>query len=149
MNAWVFPCHPVMNMLTMKTVLHKKEEEYRLADRLLCPSDFVASTFLEHGFAASKLVRHQYGFDEKVYFQKDELRGGENKQGLTVIICRWMCSSKGFAPRLASLAAIPGPRRRHFSNRRSDSYLVMPSAYPHAYPIQVFACLDIDKMCRS
>ena len=74
-------------------VLQREEEEYRLADRLLCPSDFVASTFLEHGFAASKLVRHQYGFDEKVYYQKYEPR--ERSRGLTVLFVGGCAPRKG------------------------------------------------------
>ena len=74
-------------------VLLKEEEEYRLADRLLCPSDFVASTFLEHGFAASKLARHQYGFDEKVYFPEDEPR--ERNRGLTVLFVGGCAPRKG------------------------------------------------------
>ena len=49
-------------------VLRIEEEEYRLADRLLCPSDFVARTFLEHGFPNEKLARHQYGFDDRLYY---------------------------------------------------------------------------------
>ncbi|MCW1886362.1 glycosyltransferase family 4 protein [Luteolibacter flavescens] len=40
-----------------------EETEYAEADYLLCPSDFVAKTFLDRGFAESKLVRHQYGYD--------------------------------------------------------------------------------------
>ncbi len=40
-----------------------EESEYAEADYLLCPSDFVAKTFLERGFERSKLVRHQYGYD--------------------------------------------------------------------------------------
>jgi hypothetical protein len=31
-----------------------------LADALLCPSDFVAKTFLDKGFEARKLVRQTY-----------------------------------------------------------------------------------------
>jgi glycosyltransferase involved in cell wall biosynthesis len=45
-----------------------EEEEYRLADYLLCPSDFVARTFLDRGFPPAKLVRHQYGFDEATFY---------------------------------------------------------------------------------
>ena len=48
-------------------LLRIEEEEYRLANRLLCPSDFVVRTFLDEGFPADKLVRHQYGFDEHVF----------------------------------------------------------------------------------
>jgi glycosyltransferase involved in cell wall biosynthesis len=43
--------------------LQLEEKEYGLADRLLCPSDFVVRTFIEKGTPASKLVRHQYGYD--------------------------------------------------------------------------------------
>lgn len=52
--------------------LRIEEEEYRLADRLLCPSDFTAKTFIAKGYAKGKLVRHIYGFDEKVYYPSDE-----------------------------------------------------------------------------
>lgn len=48
--------------------LRIEEEEYELADRLLCPSDFVAKTFVERGFPKAKLARHQYGFDDKLFF---------------------------------------------------------------------------------
>ena len=36
--------------------LRLEEEEYALADRLLCPSDFVLQTFLDEGFAPDQLV---------------------------------------------------------------------------------------------
>jgi glycosyltransferase involved in cell wall biosynthesis len=49
-------------------VLEREEEEYRLADALLCPSDFVTRTFLDHGFAREHLVRHCYGFDETRFY---------------------------------------------------------------------------------
>jgi glycosyltransferase involved in cell wall biosynthesis len=45
------------------TILAKEEEEYQLADGLLCPSDFVARTFRDQDFPAEKLFRHMYGFD--------------------------------------------------------------------------------------
>lgn len=41
-----------------------EEAEYQTADFLLCPSDFVAKTFMDLGFPPSKLLRHRYGFDE-------------------------------------------------------------------------------------
>jgi glycosyltransferase involved in cell wall biosynthesis len=55
-------------------VLAREEEEFRLADFLLCPSEFVAKTFRERGFPAAKLLRHQYGFDESEYFPAAALR---------------------------------------------------------------------------
>jgi len=63
--------------------LRKEEEEYRLATRLLCPSEFVVKTFLDKGYAQEQLVRHIYGYDEKVYFPSDEPR--DPKRGLTMI----------------------------------------------------------------
>ncbi len=53
-------------------VLEREEEEFRLADKLLCPSDFVRDTFAAEGYAADKLVRHSYGFDEKVFYPEPE-----------------------------------------------------------------------------
>jgi glycosyltransferase involved in cell wall biosynthesis len=56
--------------------LAKEEEEYELADKLLCPSEFVVKTFLEEGFPADKLVRHVYGFDESTFFPDERERPG-------------------------------------------------------------------------
>ena len=63
--------------------LEREEEEYRLADRLLCPSDFVVKTFLDQGFSREKLARHIYGVDEKVFHPDDQPR--KTKPGLTMI----------------------------------------------------------------
>jgi glycosyltransferase involved in cell wall biosynthesis len=48
-------------------LLQREEAEYDVADYLLCPSDFVARTFLDAGYPSSKLKRHQYGFDERQF----------------------------------------------------------------------------------
>ena len=53
-------------------VLEKEEAEYRLADHLLCPSDFVVRTFLDEGFPREKLKKHQYGYDENTYYPGPE-----------------------------------------------------------------------------
>lgn len=74
-------------------VLAKEEAEYALATRLLCPSDFVVRSFLELGFAKEKLARHQYGFDEDVYFP-DPHRQRENA-GLTVLFVGGCAPRKG------------------------------------------------------
>jgi glycosyltransferase involved in cell wall biosynthesis len=47
--------------------LRRENIEYRLADKILCPSDFVARTFIERGFPAGKLARHQYGYDPEEF----------------------------------------------------------------------------------
>ena len=46
--------------------LRQEEEEYDLGDYLLCPSDFVVRTFRDQGFDSDRLVRHNYGYDERV-----------------------------------------------------------------------------------
>ena len=48
-----------------------EENEYAEADYLLCPSDFVARTFRDRGFADAKLVRQQYGFDHSRFSSPD------------------------------------------------------------------------------
>jgi glycosyltransferase involved in cell wall biosynthesis len=51
-----------------ETTLIREETEFRLADKLLCPSEFVVKTFLEKGFAKECLLRHQYGCDPAIFF---------------------------------------------------------------------------------
>jgi glycosyltransferase involved in cell wall biosynthesis len=66
-----------------ENVLRREEEEYQAAFRLLCPSDFVARTFREKGFSSERLMRHQYGFDESVYYPPDKPR--PVRRGLSVL----------------------------------------------------------------
>jgi glycosyltransferase involved in cell wall biosynthesis len=73
--------------------LRREEEEYDLAYRLLCPTDFVVKTFLDKGFPKEKLVRHFYGFDEKVYHPDHALR--EHKPGLTMLFVGVCAVRKG------------------------------------------------------
>jgi len=49
-------------------VLEHETLEYNSADYLLCPSDFVVKTFVAQGLPVKKLLRHQYGFDDKLYY---------------------------------------------------------------------------------
>ena len=51
-----------------RAILNKEEKEYRLAYRILCPSEFVMQTFLDQAFPREQLVRHIYGVDEKMFF---------------------------------------------------------------------------------
>jgi glycosyltransferase involved in cell wall biosynthesis len=73
--------------------LRKEEEEYELADHLLCPSDFTAKTFLDKGYANEKLARHFYGFDEKVYHPGSEPR--DPKRPLTMLFVGVCAVRKG------------------------------------------------------
>ncbi len=76
-----------------KEKLQKEEEEYALATRLLCPSDFVVKTFLDRGFAKVQLARHIYGYDEKVYYPGNELRNPSS--GLTMLFVGVCAVRKG------------------------------------------------------
>jgi len=73
--------------------LRIEEEEYRLADRLLCPSEFTAKTFLDSGYAKEKLARHIYGFDEKVYYPGSQPR--DPQRGLTMLFVGVCAVRKG------------------------------------------------------
>jgi glycosyltransferase involved in cell wall biosynthesis len=73
--------------------LRKEEEEYRLATRLLCPSEFVVTTFLEKGYSREQLARHIYGYDEKVYYPSNEPRDSE--RGLTMLFVGVCAVRKG------------------------------------------------------
>jgi glycosyltransferase involved in cell wall biosynthesis len=73
--------------------LHKEEEEYRLATRLLCPSEFVVKTFLDKGYAREQLARHIYGYDEKTYYPGSE--SADSKRGLTVLFVGVCAVRKG------------------------------------------------------
>ncbi|HWA29269.1 MAG TPA: glycosyltransferase family 4 protein [Lacunisphaera sp.] len=110
-----------------------EEEEYERADYLLCPSDFVAQTFLDRGFPPHKLLRHQYGFDEKVFHPaagpRDPARpftmlfagGCAPRKGLHYALEAWLQSSAhrdgkfliaggfipGYAERLTSMLSHP------------------------------------------
>jgi glycosyltransferase involved in cell wall biosynthesis len=70
-----------------------EEEEYRLADQILCPSDFVKRTFLDAGFADEKLTRHQYGFDEKIY--RSHARKARAGDGLKMLFVGGVAPRKG------------------------------------------------------
>jgi glycosyltransferase involved in cell wall biosynthesis len=63
--------------------LHKEEQEYQLTTGLLCPSEFVVRTFLDKGYSREKLIRHVYGFDERVYYPSNEPR--DSKRGLRML----------------------------------------------------------------
>jgi glycosyltransferase involved in cell wall biosynthesis len=75
-------------------VLSKEEDEYRLADRLLCPSEFTMRTFLDYGFSAAQLARHIYGYDPSVYYPQNDVAPDANR-GLTVLFVGVCAVRKG------------------------------------------------------
>ena len=86
---------PASNEYAFKPeVLEKEEKEYNLADHLLCPSDFVVQTFVDQGFAREKLMRHQYGFDERKYYA-DSSPPQDRNRGLTMLFAGDCAVRKG------------------------------------------------------
>jgi glycosyltransferase involved in cell wall biosynthesis len=75
-------------------VLRREEEEYQLADYLLCPSDFVLQTFLDQGFPSAKLMRHQYGYDERAFYPGIDL-DVPTKRGFTMLFAGDCAVRKG------------------------------------------------------
>jgi glycosyltransferase involved in cell wall biosynthesis len=73
-------------------VLQREEEEYTLATRLLCPSEFVADTFRVRGFPADQLARHQYGFDDRIYVPP---ASRDRSSGLTMLFVGGCAPRKG------------------------------------------------------
>jgi glycosyltransferase involved in cell wall biosynthesis len=66
-----------------ETILAREEAEYELADRLLCPSEFVVQTFIDQGVPRERLIRHIYGYDEQRFHPAAEGRPAAG--GLTML----------------------------------------------------------------
>jgi glycosyltransferase involved in cell wall biosynthesis len=94
-------------------VLQKEEEEYQLADRLLCPSEFVLRTFTERGVSEAKLARHQYGFDEKIYYPDPNPRNND-KSGLSMLYVGGCAPRKGLHYALEAWLQSPAHREGTF-----------------------------------
>jgi glycosyltransferase involved in cell wall biosynthesis len=73
--------------------LRLEEKEFRLADRLLCPSEFVVQTFIDKGFTSDKLARHFYGFDHQTYHPDPNYQ--PNTDGLRMLFVGFCSVRKG------------------------------------------------------
>lgn len=93
-------------------VLRVEEEEFRRADRLLCPSEFVVKTFLEKGFSPDRLARHMYGVDETVYFPRPE--SCKDRRGLTMLFVGVCAVRKGLHYALEAWLQSPASRNGTF-----------------------------------
>jgi len=85
--------------------LLREENEFELVDRLLCPSEWVAKTFLDQGISENRIARHQYGFDPEKFVlpsinnrHKDKsfkmifVGSGEPRKGLHYALDAWLAS---------------------------------------------------------
>jgi glycosyltransferase involved in cell wall biosynthesis len=95
-----------------EAVLEREEAEYALADRLLCPSEFVVKTFLDRGTPREKLVRHIYGYDEKTFFPEPRPRA--EGFGLTVLFVGVAAVRKGLHFALEAWLRSPASRDGRF-----------------------------------
>jgi glycosyltransferase involved in cell wall biosynthesis len=92
--------------------LHREEEEYRLATKLLCPSEFVLKTFLDKGFPKEHLARHIYGYDEKAYHSDSHPR--DSQCGLTMLFVGVCAVRKGVHYALEAWLKSPASKRGTF-----------------------------------
>ena len=99
--------------------LAKEEEEFRLADRLLCPSEFVVDTFRDQGFSDSSFTRHTYGYDETVYFA--DPHKPEPDVGLNALFVGVCAVRKGLHFALEAWLRSPASRREGSGSRASSS----------------------------
>jgi glycosyltransferase involved in cell wall biosynthesis len=95
-----------------KDVLLHEEREYEMANRLLCPSDFVAQTFLHQGFKTDKLVRHMYGFDPTAFYPGDQ--SANRQSGLTMLFAGVCAVRKGLHFALEAWLQSPAHREGKF-----------------------------------
>ena len=93
-------------------VLARENQEYEMADKLLCPSDFVARTFSERGFPDQKLARHQYGYDEKQYYPTAVPRSVNG--GLTFLFAGGCAPRKGLHYALDAWLQSPASKDGNF-----------------------------------
>ena len=79
-----------------ETRLAREEQEFSLADRLLCPSEHAMKTFLERGFDKKQLLREQYGYDPEA-FTPGEQAGKKSNPHLFTMAYVGQCNPlKGF-----------------------------------------------------
>lgn len=93
-------------------ILEIEEEEYRLAYRLLCPSDFVVNTFLDRGFKREQLARHIYGVDEHIFYPDN--RPINESNGLTMLSVGVCAVRKGLHFALQAWLESPASKNGQF-----------------------------------
>ncbi|MGD2094097.1 MAG: glycosyltransferase family 4 protein [Phycisphaerales bacterium] len=68
-----------------KKALIREESEFSVADKLLCPSEFVVKTFLDKGFNEERMLRHQYGADPDVFSATEQDSNKNGKSPFTIV----------------------------------------------------------------
>jgi glycosyltransferase involved in cell wall biosynthesis len=105
--------------------LAREEREYRAADFLLCPSDFVRDTFLDRGFDPERMLRHRYGFDPSRFsaagrppagpFTVCFVGRGEPRKGLHLALRAWFDAGLGDVGRFLVCGEMEPAYREHLA----------------------------------
>jgi glycosyltransferase involved in cell wall biosynthesis len=134
-------------------VLALEEDEYRLADHLLCPSDFVARTFRDAGVPEEKLLQHRYGYDPARFgaegrvddgsrpFTAGFVGRGEPRKGLHAALRGWLDSGAAERGRFVIAGAIDDDYRAVLA-----PMLAHPSVHEQGYvadPAELMRSLDV------
>ena len=114
-----------------EAVLKHEEEEFRVADHLLCPSDFVRQTFLDEGYPPEKLLRHAYGFDDRVFHPAVDVSPA--KRPFTALFAGYAAVRKGLHYALEAW--------RDSAAHASGKFLIAGSILP-AYEAKLHPLLD-------
>ncbi len=77
-----------------EAILRREEQEYGLADWLLCPSDFVVQTFVDQRVERARLARHVYGYDDRLFYP-EPAQPERTRRGLTVLFVGVCAVRKG------------------------------------------------------
>ncbi|HYE61214.1 MAG TPA: glycosyltransferase family 4 protein [Phycisphaerales bacterium] len=123
-----------------------EEEEYRMAEHFLCPSEFVASTFIQRGFPAARISRTQYGYDPREFWSQPQRPAGpltfgfvgscEPRKGLHLALEAWSRSRAREAGRFVICGRfVPGYREK------LEPYLKDPSVQVIGYRSDVGATM--------
>jgi glycosyltransferase involved in cell wall biosynthesis len=121
-----------------------------LANYILCPSDFVVTTFLEQGFERDRLLRTIYGFDESRFRPTDVQT--DTDAGLRMLFVGVAAVRKGLHFALEAWLRSPASQRGTFSiageilpayAERLQSMLAHPSVEVLGHRT------DVDKLMRS
>jgi glycosyltransferase involved in cell wall biosynthesis len=65
--------------------LAREEEEFSIADKLLCPSEHVMKTFLERGFNENQLMRGRRGYNPDIFSPRAQSGGENNKRPFMMV----------------------------------------------------------------
>lgn len=94
--------------------LAREEREYELADHILCPSEFVAGTFIKQGFTEERLLYHRYGFDPAEYSLPEGPDSRDKDLPLSVVFVGRCEPRKGLHFALEAWLASPASEKGQF-----------------------------------